>query len=90
MSECVLCAFWRVSRSHFCVKVCDNLSGGVPACVVADFYPDTPSMDYSADVVVCGHFVRRVLLSYLVWSQKVSSTFLISGSFAATFPKSAS
>jgi hypothetical protein len=52
-----LCAFWRFSRSHFGVRVCDNLVGGVPACVVAHFYPDSATMDYGG-VVVCRHFVR--------------------------------
>ena len=34
----VLCPFWRESRSHFCVRVCDNLVGGVPLCVVSGFF----------------------------------------------------
>lgn len=62
LSNCdgvVLCAFWRVSRSHFGVRVCDNLIGGVPACVIDDFYPDSPTAGgLDDDTVVCGHFVR--------------------------------
>lgn len=58
----VLCPFWRESRSHFCVRVCENLVGGVPSCVVDEFYPDSPSMEYG-DVVVCRHFVRSDIYS---------------------------
>lgn len=32
-SECVLCPFWRESRS-FTRRFCDNLRDGVPLCVV--------------------------------------------------------
>jgi len=53
----VKCPFYRDFRD-FTVRFCDNLVSGVPACVVANFYPDSPSMDYPADVVVCSHFVR--------------------------------
>jgi hypothetical protein len=41
MSDAVfLCAFWHDWRVHWGVRVCDYLVGGVPACVVAGFYPD--------------------------------------------------
>ena len=58
----VLCPFWRESRSHFCARVCDNFVSDVPACVVADFYPDSPTSDFG-DVVVCAHFVRSDVYS---------------------------
>jgi hypothetical protein len=57
----ILCAFWRD------VRICDNLVGDVPACVVAKFYPDVdpcslPVLElerYCHDFdVVCVHFVR--------------------------------
>jgi len=66
----VLCPFWRESRSHFGVRVCDNLVGGVPACVVANFYPDLSYEEEveelkreraglpRKEVVGCRHFVR--------------------------------
>lgn len=66
----VLCAFWRESRSSFGVRVCDDLVKGVPACVVADFYPD-PCYEEETEVkawlrgemvVICPHFVRSDVL----------------------------
>lgn len=65
MSGVVLCPFWRVWRASFGVRVCDNLVGGVPACVVAEFYPDTAAMNYPDDVVVCRHFVRTDALYHV-------------------------
>jgi hypothetical protein len=35
-----LCPFFHVWRVHWGVRVCDYLVVGVPACVVAGFYPD--------------------------------------------------
>ena len=71
----VLCAFWRESRSHFGAKVCDNLVAGVPACVVAEFYPDSPYAPYASleDWLsgvgkvgeICRHFVRSDIYSAL-------------------------
>jgi len=55
------CPFWRPSRAHFGVQVCDNLVEGVPQCVVSHFYPDDPFLyddieDYYK-VEICRHFV---------------------------------
>lgn len=61
----VLCPFWHDWRVHFGVRVCDNLVGGVPACVVAGFYPDVRSeLEHwlagkrVVGVGVCRHFCR--------------------------------
>lgn len=64
----VLCAFWRASRFDSPVRVCANLVGGVPACVVNKFYPDVDPFSSPAferwlagvrdDVVICRYFVR--------------------------------
>lgn len=64
----VLCAFWREKRAHFGVRVCDNLVGCVPSCVVDKFYPDGDPFSSPAferwlagvddGVVICRHFVR--------------------------------
>lgn len=53
----VLCPFWREWRAHFGVRVCDNLVGGVPQCVVSDFYPDDPFNPKYDNMKICRHFV---------------------------------
>ena len=65
-----LCAFWHDWRVHFGVRVCDYLVGGVPACVVAGFYPDvTLTLEHwlagkrVVGVGVCRHFCRSDILS---------------------------
>jgi hypothetical protein len=74
MSDAVfLCAFWHDWRVHFGVRVCDNLVGGVPACVVAGFYPDLTvmlehwvgSVRVRGGVGVCRHFCRSDIISTL-------------------------
>jgi hypothetical protein len=70
----VLCAFWHEWRVHFGVRVCDNLVGGVPVCVVAGFYPDSPvalyrSVEHWVSGVrvvgsgICRHFCRSDIIS---------------------------
>jgi hypothetical protein len=61
-----------------CVRVCDNLVGGVPACVVANFYPDLSYEEEveelereraglpCKEVVDCRHFVRSDVYSPVV------------------------
>jgi hypothetical protein len=72
----ILCPFWRESRRSFAVEVCDNLVGGVPACVVAEFYPDVDPFALSDvereryvrgldDFKICSHFVRSDIYSAL-------------------------
>lgn len=65
VSDSLRCPFWRDSRAHFGVRVCDNLVGGVPSCVVDRFYPDSPSMEYG-NVKVCRHFVRSDVYHHVV------------------------
>ena len=62
MSNCVVrCPFWRPSRAHFGVEVCDNLIDGVPQCIVSHFYPDDPfeydNIEDYYSVEICKHFV---------------------------------
>jgi hypothetical protein len=62
LSDCVIrCPFWRPTRAHFGVEVCDNLVDGVPHCVASHFYPDDPfSYDDIEDyykIKICPHFV---------------------------------
>ena len=62
MGDCVIrCPFWRPSRAHFGVEVCDNLVDGVPQCVASHFYPDDPysyeNIEDYYNVKICPHFV---------------------------------
>jgi hypothetical protein len=65
LGDVVLCAFWHDWRVHFGIRVCDNLVGGVPVCVVAEFYPNVASVleHWLAGVHVgdgiCWHFYRN-------------------------------
>ena len=66
VNDTLECPFWRDSRAHFGVRVCDNLVGGVPSCVVDEFYPDSELSGYDSaedwfngrpnSVVICRHF----------------------------------
>lgn len=67
--DVVRCGFWHDWRFYFGVEVCDKLVGGIPACVVANFYPivdpfNPPLIEHWLNGVrvdgvgVCRHFVR--------------------------------
>ncbi|MGD0979576.1 MAG: hypothetical protein ABR962_10625 [Candidatus Bathyarchaeia archaeon] len=69
-SDVVRCPFWR-GAGNFTVEFCDNFVNGVPACIVADFYPDIDPWELGEEerldyvlgegkfaVEVCRHFIR--------------------------------